>query len=611
MKQEIYSFNFKDAIKSFKTFPKVFKLLWSVRKFHLMLIAIFYIINGILPAISILATQSLLNAIQTSRGKEFIYVLYPLIIYLALNSFGYIISQFNAYLQSIFRIDLNYKMSVMILEKAKTLSLSDFENSEVYDKLRRAQSEAIERPYAVFIILLSLVSQFLGLISSLAILLYWKPWVILLVVIIPIISTIYMAKIGHLQYKIEYERSQERRKSWYLNYLMTNDIAFKEIKIYKLGDYLIKGYKDLNKKFIKQDKKIIKKRTLASFIFEILDQIVGGFILYLIVQSAYIGEILLGNTVAYIRSLSNIKGNMEGVLGSISAMYQNNLYIKQLFDFLEMPVKKEISILDSIPIEEIKTIEFINVSFKYPNRGEYALKNISFKIRKGENISLVGENGSGKSTLVKLLSGFYDDYEGEILINGISIRQINKENLGSKIGIIFQDFNKYELTCRENIGLGNIDLIDSDIKLQDAIDKAYASEMVNNLPNGIDTQLGVWFSGGVQLSGGQWQRIALSRAFLRDADCYILDEPSASLDPISEHEIFRRTSDLTRDKISIFISHRLYNLRKISSKVLVLKEGKLIEQGTHEELMSLNKHYRYLYDLQNTIDSVKDIESIA
>lgn len=611
MKQEIYSFNFKDAIKSFKTFPKVFKLLWSVRKFHLMLIAIFYIINGILPAISILATQSLLNAIQTSRGKEFIYVLYPLIIYLALNSFGYIISQFNAYLQSIFRIDLNYKMSVMILEKAKTLSLSDFENSEVYDKLRRAQSEAIERPYAVFIILLSLVSQFLGLISSLAILLYWKPWVILLVVIIPTISTIYMAKIGHLQYKIEYERSQERRKSWYLNYLMTNDIAFKEIKIYKLGDYLIKAYKDLNKRFIKQDKKIIKKRTLASFVIEILDQIVGGFILYLIVQSAYIGEILLGNTVAYIRSLSNIKGNMEGVLGSISAMYQNNLYIKQLFDFLEMPVKKEISISDSIPIEEIKTIEFINVSFKYPNREEYALKNISFKIRKGENISLVGENGSGKSTLVKLLSGFYDDYEGEILINGISIRQINKENLGSKIGIIFQDFNKYELTCRENIGLGNIDLIDSDIKLQDAIDKAYANEMVNNLPNGIDTQLGVWFSGGVQLSGGQWQRIALSRAFLRDADCYILDEPSASLDPISEHEIFRRTSDLTRDKISIFISHRLYNLRKISSKVLVLKEGKLIEQGTHEELMSLNKHYRYLYDLQNTIDSVKDIESIA
>lgn len=276
-----------------------------------------------------------------------------------------------------------------------------------------------------------------------------------------------------------------------------------------------------------------------------------------------------------------------------------------------MPVKEELSISDSIPIEEINTIEFIDVSFKYPNRQEYALRDISFKIRKEENISLVGENGSGKSTLVKLISGFYHDYEGEILINGVSMKKINKEDLGNKIGIIFQDFNRYELTCRENIGLGNIHLIDNDIKLQDAIDKAYAKEMVNSLPKGIDTQLGVWFDEGVQLSGGQWQRIALSRAFLRDADCYILDEPSASLDPVSEHEIFRRTSDLAKDKISIFISHRLYNLRKISSRILVLKEGKLIEEGTHEELMNLNKHYRYLYDLQNTIDLVDDIESIA
>ncbi|MBU5425799.1 ABC transporter ATP-binding protein/permease [Tissierella pigra] len=611
MDHEIYSFNLKDAIKSFKSFPKVFKLLWNVKRTYLILITIFYIINGILPAASILATQSLLNSIQTSIGKEFTYVLYPLIIYLALNSFGYIISQLNSYLQNIYRIDLNYKMSVMILEKAKILSLSDFENSEVYDKLRRAQNEAIERPYAVFSIVLSLISQFLGFISSLAILLYWKPWIILLVVAIPFISTIYMAKIGHLQYKIEYERSQERRKAWYLNYLMTNDIAFKEIKIYRLGDYFIEGYKKLSNSFIKQDKKIIKKRTFTSFIFEILDQIIGGFILYLIVQSAYIGEILLGNTVAYIRSLSNIKGNMEGLLGSILAMYQNNLYIKQLFDFLEMPVKEELPISDSIPIEEINTIEFRDVSFKYLNRQEYALRNISFKIRKGENISLVGENGSGKSTLVKLISGFYYDYEGEILINGVSIKRIDKKDLGNKIGIIFQDFNRYELTCRENIGLGNIDLIDNDIKLQEAIDKAYARGMVSNLPKGIDTQLGVWFDEGVQLSGGQWQRIALSRAFLRDADCYILDEPSASLDPISEHEIFKRASDLSKDKISIFISHRLYNLRKISSKIMVLKDGRLIEYGTHEELMNLNKHYRYLYDLQNTIDMQDEIKTTA
>jgi ABC-type multidrug transport system fused ATPase/permease subunit len=291
---------------------------------------------------------------------------------------------------------------------------------------------------------------------------------------------------------------------------MTNDIAFKEIKIYKLGNYFIKGYKKLNKKFIKQDKKIIKKRTFVSFGFQILDQVTGGFILYLIVQSAYMGEILLGDTLAYIRSLSNIKGNMEGLLTSISSIYQNNLYLKQLFDFLEMPVRLEKSIGTSI--EEIKTIEFIDVSFKYPNRQEYALKNISFKIRKGETISLVGENGSGKSTLVKLLSGLYDDYEGEILINGVSMNQINKESFREKMGIIFQDFTKYELTCRENIGLGNINLMDNDVKLQAAINKAYANETVDALPKGIDTQLGVWFSGGVQLSGGQWKKNSIIKS---------------------------------------------------------------------------------------------------
>lgn len=602
MEQEIYSFNLRNTIESFKSLPKVFRLLWSVKKFYLILITVFYIINGILPTISILATQSLLNAIQSSREKEFTYVLYPLIIYLSLNTFGYIIAQLNSYLQSIFRMDLNYKMNTMILEKTKILSLSELENSEIYDKLRRAQNEAIERPFSIFSTTLSLISQILGFISSLAILLYWKPWIILLVVIIPGISTIYMSKMGHLQYKIEYERAQERRKSWYINYLMTNDIAFKEIKVYGLGDYLIKGYKNLNKSFIKQDKRIIKKRTATSFIFEIFDQIIGGFILYLIVQAAYMGEILLGNTVAYMRSLSNIKGNMVGLLSSVSAIYQNNLYVKQLFDFLEMPVKEEIPVPDNISIEEIKTIEFINVSFKYPNREEYTLKNISFKLKKGENISLVGENGSGKSTLVKLLAGFYEDYEGSILINGICMKKINIASLRNKIGIIFQDFNKYELSCRENIGFGNIDLINDDAKLHNAIDMAYADTMITNMPRGIDTQLGVWFSDGVQLSGGQWQRIALSRAFLRDADCYILDEPSASLDPVSEDEVFRRTSELTKDKISIFISHRLYNLRKISSKVLVLKEGQLIEQGTHEELMNLEGHYNYLYNLQNNLN---------
>lgn len=543
--------------------------------------------------------QFLLNALQTSIGKEFIYIMYPFIIYIFLNGLGYMVQQLNSYLKGIFRLDLNLKINLMILEKSKTLSLSDLENSETYDKLKRAQSESIERPYAVFTIILNLMSQIFGLISSSLILLYWKPWAIPLIIVVTMLSTIYMTKLGYLQYEIEYNRSQERRKSWYFSYLMINDIAFKEVKIYGLTDYFISRYKNINIGFIKTDKKIIKKRTMMSIIFEIIDQIIGGFILFSIIRSAYLGEILLGSTVAYISSMSSIKGNVEGLLGSISAIYQNNLYIKQLFDFLEMPIEQERDMIGNVQIKEINTIEFRDVSFKYPNRKEYALKNINFKINKGEIVSLIGENGSGKTTLVKLLSGFYSNYEGDILINNICMRIIDNRLLKSKMGVIFQDFNRYELTCRENIGLGNIDFINNDDKLNKAIERAYATEMINELPNGIDTQLGVWFKKGVQLSGGQWQRIALSRAFLRDAECYILDEPSSSLDPISEHEIFQRVSNLTKNKISILISHRLFNLGKISSSILVLKEGRLIEKGSHEELMKLKGHYKYLYDLQN------------
>lgn len=599
MNQKMYSFNIKDTIKSFELFPKVFKILWDTRKIHLVLIIILSILGGLLPAMSILSTQLLLNAIQTSIDKDFSYILYPLIIYLGLNLSIYILGQINNYLQNIFRIDLNYKLSVEILNKAKMLSLNDFENSEVYDKLRRAQNEAIERPYAVFSTILGLISRFVGFISSLAIILYWKPWVSFIILIVPIASTLYMTKIGYIQYEIEYKRAKKRRKSWYFSYLMTNDIAFKEIKIYNLSDYFIQNYKKLHCEFIKQDKKLIKKQTVASFIFEILDQIVGGFVLFLIVKSAFIGEILIGNTVTYIRSLSSIKGNMQGVLGSLSAMYQNNLYIKQLFDFLDMPVKQDTDIKDKVDIGKIESIEFKNVSFKYPNRAEYALQNISFKISKGESLFLVGENGSGKTTLIKLLVGFYDDFEGDILVNDISIKAVGQENLREKIGVVFQDFNKYELSCRENIALGKLEFVNNDTKIDEAIDKAYAKEIVSNLSNGIDTQLGVWFDEGVQLSGGQWQKIALSRAFLRDADCYILDEPSSSLDPVSEYEILKKTSELAKNRISIFISHRLYNLSRMSSRILVLREGRIAEEGTHEELIKSKGYYQYLYNLQN------------
>lgn len=606
MNKELFQFNIKDIINSFKLLPKIFKLLWSLRKSSVILIIVINLVNSFIPIFSLLVTQLLVNIVQISIGKEFKAVIFPLILYLIITFIGYIVSQVKSYLESVFIIELAYDINVLILEKSKMLGLSDFENSDIYDKLRRAQSEGVNSPYKTFSIILYSVSQFILLFFSLVILLYWKSWIVLIIMINPIILTISMVKIGHLQYKIEYERAYRRRKSWYFQYIMTNDITFKEIKLYKLGEYFIDNYKKLNKQFIYEDKRIIKKRIITLIAFGALDKLISAFMIFLIIVDVFTGKIFIGSALTYIKSLNNVNNNIQVILGSVSELYQNNLYVSQLFEFLELPIRLLGENKNSKYIEEIQSIEFKNVSFRYPNRIDYALKNISFKINKGETIALVGENGSGKSTLIKLISGFYDNYEGKIFINSMPLENINMESLNNKLGIIFQDFNKYELSCRENIALSQLELLKNDEAIKNSIDKACADEIINKLPKGLDSQLGVWFAEGVQLSLGQWQKIAISRAFLRNADCYILDEPSASLDPIAEKEIFQRSKVLMKDKIGIFISHRLYNLKYITSRILVLKDGFLIQEGTHKELINLEGHYKYLYELQNSNDILEE-----
>ena len=594
---------FKDIINSFSYMPKILQMLCDVDKKYVILITILSITNGGIPTLSILTTQYLINSIQTNNSKNFTYILTPFILYIAINFIGDILVQATTYLQNIFKLKLSYELNLIILEKAKNLNLSDFEDSEVYDKLKRANDEIGEKPFTVFTLMLSFFSLLITLISTSIILMAWKPWIIFVIPIIPIISSIFMIRLGYEQFKIHRARSAKERKSWYLNFIMTNDLAFKEIKIYNLAEHFISVFKSLNIKFISQDKKIFVKMTQLGFIFQILDGGIGAIICFLIIKAAYIGEILLGNTIAYIRCVSSITTSVQGILGIISGLCQTNLYLKQLFEFLDLPTEDERKSNDLVCINKINSIEFKNVSFKYPNRTKYALKNINFKICKGTNLTLVGENGSGKTTLVKLMAGFYENYEGEILINGISMTKILNKSIRDRIGIVFQDYNKYELSCRENIAVGKIEYLNNDPKLLDAIKRVSGVNFMKDLPNGLNTQLGVWFEDGVQLSGGQWQKIALARAFLKNADCYILDEPSSALDSISEHEIFKKSYELTKDKIGVFITHRLFNIKKMNSKILVLNDGQVIEEGTHNELMIINSHYKLMYKLQNLQDN--------
>lgn len=590
------SFDFRNIVVSFKYFFRIVETLIITNKKYVIIVLILTLITSFFPMLSIIFTQNLINSIQNNLKQTALTLLIYLI---TINILSSIFFSMLSYIQTSLDIDISYKLKIEVLNKARQLNLRDFENSDIYDSLKRAQTNAQGKPFLIFSLVLKLASQVVTLISTAMILILWKWWIIIFVLIPPIVSSIYTLRLGYNYYLIQLNRTKEERFSWYLNFLLTNNIAFKEIKLYKLWDYFVGKFNLLNEKFIKQDKNFSLKQNIYSVVFGIFDQIMGGFLMMLIVIASYSGKILIGNTIAYIRCISNVQQSVQGILNTLTTMCQNNLYIKQIYDFLDLKsTERQIENRKKIGAK-INDIEFRNISYKYDNCERYALKNINFKINAGENIAIVGENGSGKTTLIKLLTGLYENYTGEILINGISIKNLDLEDLRGKIGVIFQDYTNYNVTLRENVAFGDLSYINDDIKLNDALRIANVSEIFNNFPLGLNTPLGSWFDHGKELSGGQWQKVALARTFLKNSDIYVLDEPSSALDPLAEKELFNSTLKLTKNKIGIFITHRLINVKRISTNILVLKDGKLIEKGTHEELIEINSYYRYLYEIQN------------
>ncbi|MEN8906498.1 MAG: ABC transporter ATP-binding protein, partial [Clostridiales bacterium] len=513
-----------------------------------------------------------------------------------------IITAIQSYSQNLFQTTLSYKLNVMIMKKTIGLTLSDFENADVYDKIQRAQDEIGYRPFQLYSSILSIIGSTITLISTAFILIVWKWWIFVLLLIVPIISTIYSTKIGKRQFKIEWRRAPRYRKAWYYSFLMSRDINYKEIKLYGLGNYLLEKYNKIFERYLKVDKKVTKYRTIITFIFNFLINIMGDGITLMLLYSAFNGELPVGNLFSYIRAVSMTESNFESIMNTLFSMYQDNLYIKQLFEFLDLPEGESKKLTDyqldlSVKLKSIDKIEFRNVSFRYPGSTDYALRYISFTIRKGDVVAIVGKNGSGKTTLVKLLTRLYDIYDGDILINDIDIRKYNIDDVRSNLGVVFQDFVKYEMKVRHNIGFGNINNLNSNREIINGARKAGIDSMISDLPNGINTQLGVWFDNGKQLSGGQWQKVAIARAFFRNASAYILDEPSSALDPAAEKEIFEQFFKSTKGKIGIFTSHR-FSTVKYASNILVFEGGYIIEEGSHENLINFSNYYKKLYEIQ-------------
>lgn len=590
----------KDVIKAVNIIPKTIKLIKQVHKKSFYIIIFLSIISGICPIFTLFGSQHLLNMITT---KDFNRVLFAFIFYICASLFSETVGSIMEYYQNKFQTLINYKLSYKIMNKCTKLSLKHFEDSEIYDKLQRVQNETSYKPYQVFLSILSLITSIVTLFSAVTIIINWKPWVLLILVLIPITFSMYFLKIGQREFNISWGRATDRRKSWYLSYLLTRDNTFKEIKSYGIGQYVLNKFDSINKKFVKQDIKLFKRRSIFTFIFEFVQQACTATILFIIIYSALIGEILIGNVVGFINALNLIQSNCKGILNTVYTLYENNLYISQLFEFLDL---EEENINDCNKklksINDIETLDINNLTFKYPNSSKSVLNNINLNIKKGQRIAIVGANGSGKSTLVKLISKLYEVKENSILYNGISLNNYDETQLKNCIAILFQDFTKYELTVRENIGFGNIDNIDNDEDMKKALNKASATFISN-----LDEQLGLWFQDGRQLSGGQWQKIAIARTFFRDASLYILDEPSSALDPIAEKEVIDMFLKMTEDKIGIFISHRL-STAMLADRIIVMNEGEIVGEGTHQELIKHNSLYKQMYELESIKQEKEKLE---
>ena len=576
----------------------ILKIIMQYKKKYLILIVLFSVLQAILPFLSLYISQSILNFIQTGVNAVDSYIKY-IAMFILINISISISKQLNAHYLNLYRDYLYYELNCLIMNKTNALSLADYENPEMYNSIQRAEQEIGIRPFNIISTLVGMISSVITLFSSLLILLQWHWFSILGFIVLPFLTFSYFKKISEYEYQTKYNRSTNERKSWYISHLLTKDRFIKEIKLFDLNEYLVERFKDYRFKFHQQNKYIFFKKDSFSLAYQLTNTLISSFLAILAFYEAIIGYILVGNVMTYINVVSKIENAISAIVVSYFSLVQDNMYVENIRMYLTYENKTLNNIVsEKQKIKEIKKIKIINLSFKYPNSKEKVLDKINLEICAGENFALVGKNGSGKTTLIKILCGLYDNYEGAIYVNDINLRNIEMSSYKKLISAIFQDYNCYEFTAKENISFGDIQNFDDLTRVREAAKISGADEFISKLPMGINQQLGNWFEEGIQLSGGQWQKIAISRAFMKKSHLLILDEPSASLDPISEYNFYEKIIHEDTGNIKIFITHR-FNNAKFTDKIIVMDKGKIVEFGSHESLIKNKQLYFKMYSISS------------
>lgn len=500
--------------------------------------------------------------------------------------------------QQLLQDRVSQAIQLQVMEHAERLDLAAFEDSTFYDRIQQAQREAAFRPVQMVSEMFNLARTTISFLSMVGLLLSLSWVVALIALIAPIPSFVSSTRYGWWGFQLMRRQSPLRRLMSYLTTVQTTDTFHKEVQIYGLGPYLTERFRRLSQEYYRELRRLVVRRYLAGFGWGAVSVVATSATSLYVVLEAVAGRLTLGDLTLFTRAASAVQDDFQGILGGFSALYEHGLYLSTLFELLAMEPKVRAP-ANPVPLRRPfrQGIEFRNVTFTYPGRTEPALKAISFTIAPGQTVAVVGKNGAGKTTLVKLLARLYDPDAGQILIDGRDIREYDPAELRRAIGALFQDYATFQLTARENIGFGHLERLDDHDAITEAARRAGADRIISRLPAGYETTLGKWFDGGQQLSGGEWQKIALARAFLRDAEILILDEPTASLDAQAEFDLFQRIRLLTRGRTAVFISHRFSTVRT-ADLILVLDGGRLVECGDHATLIAQGGIYADLFEKQ-------------
>ncbi|MCH8479552.1 MAG: ABC transporter ATP-binding protein/permease [Wenzhouxiangella sp.] len=498
---------------------------------------------------------------------------------------------------SLLRAQLGQRVNVMILEKAQQFDLAQLEDAEFYDRLTRARREASTRPLSLVQKTFGVIQNGIAIITFSGLLFAFSPWAVLLLIVGGLPAFFAEARFAGQAYKLFRWRSPETREMMYLESVLAREDYTKEVKLFGLGPRLLDRYKAIFAKIFREDRALTIRRGWWTFGLGLLGTaaLYGAFAW--VVMATVAGQLSLGEMTMYIMVFKQGQSAVSASLSSINGMYEDHLYLSSLYEFLEHPIRSHRGRVEQ-GADPGSGLEIIDLSFRYPGSDALALDGINLTLRPGSSLALVGENGSGKTTLTKLISGLYELDQGDIRLDGTSLRQWHPRALQDRIGVIFQDFARYQWLVGHNIGAGDVRAFDSEEQWRRAAEKGLADDFIRQLPAAYQTQLGRWFKDGRELSGGQWQKIALARAFMRSqADILILDEPTSAMDAGAEAEVFEYLQGMARNQILILISHRFSTVRQ-ADRIAVMEAGRIIEFGSHAELIALNGRYARLFELQ-------------